>query len=104
MTEVAAKMDSSEAQPASLMVSITPEFLDAIGVRVQPLASANEILDRSPWLTVAEAAQRVGYNNESGRAPETIYKLARQIGHKVGARWLIHVDDLDRAIRDGLLA
>jgi len=31
-----------------------------------------------------------------------MYGLAKQIGKRVGNKWMIHVSDLDQAIRDGL--
>jgi hypothetical protein len=55
-------------------------------------------------LSVVEAAKRAGYECANGRAPERIYTLARQIGRKRGTAWIIHADDLDRAIREGRLA
>jgi hypothetical protein len=33
-----------------------------------------------------------------------MYDLARKIGRQIKGRWVIHVDDLDRAIRSGGLA
>jgi hypothetical protein len=85
-------------------VSLSSDFLDVVGVRLA--AAVAERFERpveSPWLTVQQAAARAGYDCVKGRAPESIYRLARQIGHKVGSHWLIHLDDLDRAIREGRL-
>lgn len=36
--------------------------------------------------------------------PQRVYMLARQIGRRRGAAWIIHADDLDQAIREGRLA
>lgn len=45
----------------------------------------------SPWLTVQQAAARIGLGS-NGRAPASIYEIARAIGQKRGGRWLIDQD------------
>jgi hypothetical protein len=83
-------------------ISIPPDLLDALAARLARFVTTPQTNSHgSPWATVVEAARRVGYECRTDRAPQSIYALARQIGHKVGSKWLIHVDDLDRAIREG---
>lgn len=53
----------------------------------------------SPWLTVTDAARRLGYPVKAGRAPNSVYGIAHEIGHRVNGRLLIHVDELDGYVR-----
>jgi hypothetical protein len=81
---------------------LPPEILDALAIRMSQLVSATQTgIGGSPWMTVVEAARRAGYECPNGRAPGTIYNLVKQIGRKVGNKWLVHVDDFDQAIREG---
>ena len=85
-----------------VMITLPPEVFDALAIRMSQLAPAPQPGSGvSPWLTVLEAARRVGYECRNGRAPGTIYALVQQIGCKVGNKWLVHVDDFDQAIRQG---
>jgi hypothetical protein len=90
---------------ASVAIVVPPALIDVLAARVAELISRRDGDGfESPWLTVVEAARRAGYACPNGRAPERIYTLARQIGRRRGAAWVIHVDDLDQAIREGRLA
>lgn len=92
----------SSGDPTGVAISVPSELVDAIGHWLAQRMSAPVFADRgSPWLTVIEAARRAGYECPNNRAPATIYSLAKQIGRKVGSKWLIHVDDFDQAIREG---
>lgn len=51
------------------------------------------------WMTVVEAAQYVGYACTNGRAPNSFYAVAKNIGHFFNGKWLIDRDDLDAYIR-----
>jgi hypothetical protein len=52
-----------------------------------------------PWLTIVEAAKHLGYACANGRAPNSMYAVADEIGYRVNGRWLIHPDDLDAWVR-----
>jgi hypothetical protein len=88
-------------QPAGVAILLPSEVLDALAIRMSQLVTASQPDGRSPWMTVVEAARRAGYECRNGRAPGTIYNLVKQIGRKVGNKWLVHVDDFDQAIREG---
>lgn len=54
-----------------------------------------------PWLTVLQAARHLGYSCSNGRAPNSVYEIAQKIGFRLNERdWRIHVDDLDRYVRE----
>jgi len=53
---------------------------------------------RGPWLSIVRAAEYAGYACENGRAPNSFYRVAREIGHKLNGQWRIHVDELDAYI------
>jgi hypothetical protein len=90
------------SEPTGVALSVPAELVDAIGRWLgQHLSLPDSAPIGSPWLTVVEAARRAGYECPNDRAPASIYSLAKQIGHKIGSKWLIHVDDLDQAIREG---
>jgi hypothetical protein len=59
----------------------------------------SDISTNRRWLTVLDAARYVGFQCENGRAPNSIYQIATQIGSKLNGRWLIHPDDLDSYVR-----
>ena len=90
---------------SSVSITVPPDLIDALAAKVAELISprTGNGLD-SPWLSVVEAAKRAGYDCPNERAPERVYALARQIGRRRGAAWIIHADDLDQAIREGRLA
>lgn len=69
------------------------------GQRAPATSTAQQ--EQKPWLTVVEAAQYLGYSCSNDRAPNSVYELARKIGHRFNSHWLIHRDDLDAAIRGG---
>ncbi len=90
-------------QASVVAITVPPDLLDALAVRLAQIIPSPQIHpDASPWLTVIQAARRAGYECRNGRAPATMYGLAKQIGKRVGNKWMIHVSDLDQAIRDGL--
>jgi hypothetical protein len=90
---------------SSVAIIVPPDLIDALAAKVAELISPrNGNGPDSPWLSVVEAAKRAGYDCPNGRAPERVYALARQIGRRRGAAWIIHADDLDQAIREGRLA
>jgi hypothetical protein len=92
----------SSGDPTGVAISVPSELVDAIGHWLAQHMSVPVFADGgSPWLTVVEAARRAGYECPNNRAPATIYSLAKQIGRKVGNKWLIHVADFDQAIREG---
>ncbi len=53
------------------------------------------------WLTIVQAARHLGYACTNGRAPNSVYAIARKIGHQINGHWLIHTDDLDAYVRSG---
>jgi hypothetical protein len=55
-----------------------------------------------PWLTVLQAARHLGYPCVNGRAPNSVYGIVQRIGFRLNQRdWRVHVDDLDRFVRNG---
>lgn len=54
---------------------------------------------QSGWLTMVEAARYLRLPCPGGRAPTSVYEIAHEIGSRVGGRWLIAADDLDRWVR-----
>jgi hypothetical protein len=65
----------------------------------RPNLSSTELTDYSVWMTVLQAARYVGYPCTNGRAPNSFYTVAKEIGHFFNGKWLIHRDDLDAYIR-----
>ena len=56
--------------------------------------------DRQPdWLNVVDAARYLRLPCPGGRAPTSVYEIAREIGSFVGGRWLIAADDLNQWVR-----
>ncbi len=76
-------------------------------VSVSPQAPSDDAVtsslgghDHQPdWLNVVEAARYLRLPCPGGRAPISVYEIAHEIGSRVGGRWLIAADDLDRWIR-----
>ena len=47
---------------------------------------------------MVEAARYIGCPCPAGRAPNSIYEIAQEIGAKINGRWLIHRDALDQYV------
>jgi hypothetical protein len=54
----------------------------------------------SPWLTKTEAARRVGMLGATGYPTDRFYKVIRD---EFGKRNRVHVDELDKLVREGKL-
>jgi len=50
-------------------------------------------------MTILDAARYAGFPCLNGRAPNSFYAIAREIGYRFQGRWLVSPVDLDAYIR-----